>query len=87
MNPEDQPCGVFEEQAGQTSMMRVMCFLALIFGLGFAGLAVWLATNAAFALAAQYAMIFAFGFLGSSIFGKTFQKLAENNPDIFKKQQ
>lgn len=85
MNPEDEPCSAFEEQKGQTSMMRVLAFLSWVVGLGFAIGAVWLATNAAFALAAQYAMIFAFGFLVSGVGGKAVQKFVELNPDLLKK--
>lgn len=83
---ENQKAHFFEENPGELSMMRLLCFVSLILGVGFAVAAVWLATNVAFALAAQYAMIFAFGFLGSSVFGKSFQKLLELNPGLLDKK-
>lgn len=79
---ENNTIGFFNEDKESRSMMRLMCFLSFFVAIGFAIAAVWLATNILFALSAQYAMIFAFGFIGTAFGGKLFQKMMEK--DIIK---
>lgn len=82
---DEQKIGFFQEDKDSLSMMRLMAFSSFWVGILFSVAAVVLAAFS-LTMAAQYALIFAFGFVGTAFGGKLFQKFAENdNFFLFKK--